>query len=144
MVVRGRYTPTKVGSFKEVCDLLQIGKTRTSPFHPRSDGRVERTNRTVYNILSKYVSENQRDWDQNLDFIVMAYNSTVHESTGMSPYRLVYGEKMTMPIDIITEPSPDEEVLTAPEYVNQLQSKLRESHRLARETTKKAAERQKK
>ena len=76
----------------------------------------------------------------------MAYNSTVtiHESTGMSPYCLVYGEKMTIPIDIITKPSPEQEVLTAAEYVNQLQSKLRESHRLVRETTKKAAEWQKK
>ena len=43
-----------------------------------------------------------------------------------------FREKMTIPIDIITKPSPDEEVLTAPEYANQLQSKLRESHRRAR------------
>ena len=43
--------------FREVCALLQIGKTRTSPLHPRPDGMVERTNRSMYNILSKYVTE---------------------------------------------------------------------------------------
>ncbi|MCG8109893.1 MAG: hypothetical protein JAZ10_03920, partial [Candidatus Thiodiazotropha endolucinida] len=130
--------------FKEVCALLQIKKTRTSPLHPRSDGMVERTNRTVYNILSKYVSENQRDWDQHLDFIVMALNSTIHETTGMSPYRLVYGEKMTTPIDLMTDPIPGEEILYASDYAMQLRTKLRESHCLVREILKKAAERQKK
>ena len=102
--------------FKEVCALLQIGKTRTSPLHPRSDDMVERANRTVYNILSKYVSENQRYWDQHLDFIVMAYNNTVHESTGMSPHRLVYGEKLTIPIYIITDPIPEEEAHSTLDY----------------------------
>ena len=40
----------------------------------------------------------------------------------MSPYRLalVYGGKMTIPIDILTDPIPEEEVSTAAEYVNQL------------------------
>ena len=130
--------------FKEVCALLQIGKTRTSPVHPRSDGIVEQANRTVNNILSKYVSENQRDWDPHLDFIVMAYNSTEHESTGMSPHRLVYGEKMTIPIDILTDPIAGEEAPMTSDYVVQLQSKLIKSHRLVRNTTKKAAERKKK
>ena len=58
----------------------------------------------VFIILSKYIDENQRDWDKHLDFIVMAYNSYVHESTEMSPHRLVYGEGMAMPIDIIYDP----------------------------------------
>ena len=134
----------KSALFKEVCALLQTGKTRRSPLHPRSDGMVERANRTVYNILSKLISENQRDWDQHLDFKVMDYNSTVHESTGMSPHRLVYGEKMTILIEILTDPIAGEEAPMTWDYVVQLQSKLRECHRLVRNTTKKAAERQKK
>lgn len=78
---------------------------------------VERTNRSVYNILSQCVTENHRDWDQHLDLIVMAYNSTVHESTGMSPYRLVFVEKMTVHIGLLIDPVPGEEISTASEYV---------------------------
>ena len=74
----------------------------------------------------------------------MAYNSTVHESTGMSPHMLVYGEKMTIPIDILTDPIAGEEAPMTSDYVVQLQSKLREFHHLVRNTIKKAAERQKK
>ena len=76
--------------FREMCKLLEINKSQTTPLHPSSDGLVERMNRTVKNILSKYVREDQKDWDTHLDFIVMAYNSTPQESTGVSPHRLVF------------------------------------------------------
>ena len=41
--------------FKEMCQLLEINKTRTTPFHPRSNGMIERVNRTVNDMLSKYI-----------------------------------------------------------------------------------------
>ena len=52
--------------FSEMCRLLQIEKTRTTPYHPESDGMVERFNRTLCGMLSAYVAENHRDWDIHL------------------------------------------------------------------------------
>ena len=49
----------------------------------------------------------QKDWDTHIDFIVMAYNTTPQESTGVCPHRLVYGEEMLMPLDIMTENTPE-------------------------------------
>ncbi|CAC5370884.1 unnamed protein product [Mytilus coruscus] len=46
--------------FKELCQLLEIHKTRTTSLHPRSDGMVERMNRTVNDMLSKYIKTHQR------------------------------------------------------------------------------------
>ena len=68
------------------CDTLQTCKTRTTPFHPQSDGATERVIRTVNVMLSKVVSENQKDWDEKLPGVMMVYNSAVHESTGFTPY----------------------------------------------------------
>ena len=44
---------------KEICSLLGIHKTRTTPYHPQSDGLVERFNRTLLNMLSLATSEDQ-------------------------------------------------------------------------------------
>ena len=49
--------------FQEMCRILEIDKTRTTTLRPQSDGMVERFNRTLEAMLSKFVSENQKDWD---------------------------------------------------------------------------------
>jgi transposase InsO family protein len=65
-----------------VCRLLQIQKTRTTPYHPQSDGMVERNNRTILTMLSAFVNEHQNDWDEHLPYISMAYRAAEHETTG--------------------------------------------------------------
>ena len=47
--------------FAEMCQLLGITKTRTTPLYPESDGMVERFNRTIESQISKFVDANQRD-----------------------------------------------------------------------------------
>ena len=56
----------------EVCKLLDIEKTRTSPLHPQSDGQVERYNRTLIEMLRGKLQENQEDWDLQLQTCMMA------------------------------------------------------------------------
>ncbi|VDI58319.1 Hypothetical predicted protein [Mytilus galloprovincialis] len=73
------------GLFKELCAKLKIDKTRTTSFRPQSNGLVERYNRTLENTISKYISKNQRDWDEQLPWALMAYNSSEHETTKFSP-----------------------------------------------------------
>ena len=52
--------------FKEICMLLGIDKKRSTSFHPQTNGIQERFNRTIEDMLSKYISTNQRDWDEHL------------------------------------------------------------------------------
>ena len=77
--------------FQNLCTMFDITKTRTTPAHPRSDGMVERLNRTIKEMLSKYIEIKQTDWDDFIDTVVMAYNTSVHETTGFTPYRMVFG-----------------------------------------------------
>ena len=67
---QGRNFESKV--FQEMCKSLGMDKTRTMPLHPQSDGMVERFNRTIEEMLSKFVTENQRDWDSHLPILMMA------------------------------------------------------------------------
>ena len=84
----------------EIYQLMGVKKTRTTAYHPQCDGLVERQNRTLQNILSSFVSEHSVDWDEWLAQAVFAYNTSVHESTGISPYEMVFGRPARMPIEV--------------------------------------------
>lgn len=88
--------------FSQVCKLLHIQKWRTIPFHPQSNGRVERVHRTVTKMLSYYVGKAHNDGDRYVAFITSSYNSRVHESTGYSPHEAVFGRPMNSPFEIDT------------------------------------------
>ena len=77
---------------QELCILCGSHQTRTTPYQPQSDGLVERFNRTLLMMLAMFASKNREDWDDLLPAVMMAYRSSVHKSTGFSPYRLVFGE----------------------------------------------------
>ena len=92
--------------FSELCKLLQIEKTRTTPYHPQSDGMVERFNRTLTKMISMFVDDNHRNWDEQIPYVMMAYRATEHETTGMSPNMLMLGRETSTPLDIMFEMPP--------------------------------------
>ena len=57
-------------------------------------------NRTLLMMLAMFAGKNLEDWDDLLPAVMMAYRSSVHESTRFSPYRLMFGEECTLPMDI--------------------------------------------
>ena len=61
---------------------------------------VERFNGTLLMMLAMFAGKNRKDWDDLLPAVMMAYRSSVHESTRFSPYRLMFGEECTLPMDI--------------------------------------------
>ena len=79
---------------------IQIDKTRTTSFHPQSKTVIERMNRTLLNMLAKTVDDFRSNWTQQLPYVMMAFRTSVHESTGYTPQFPVFGEEITLPIDI--------------------------------------------
>ena len=78
----------------EVCNLLGIRKTKTTPYyHPQCDGLVERFNRTLLDMLATTTRENPFDWENQLRKVCMAYNTSVHSSTGFTPFYLMFGRQ---------------------------------------------------
>ena len=53
-------------------------------------------------MLAMFAGAHRDDWDDLLPAVMMAYRSSVHELTGFSPYRLMFGEECTPP----TPPPP--------------------------------------
>ena len=129
--------------FQEMCVLLGIEKTRTTAFYPASDGLVERIQRTIEDMLSKYIQSNQRNWDELLPLILMAYRSSKHESTNMTPNMMMLGREIDLPVDLIYPPPPTEAKQPNDEYVIELQNRMKMVHEMARESLLKAGQKQK-
>ena len=92
--------------------------------------------------MSKLVASNQKDWDTHLDYIVMAYNSTPQESTGYSPYRLLYGEEIALPIDILSpiiSETVDQNEKFVTEYAFDLQNRLKDTYSLVQKNLQKVS-----
>ena len=89
------------GVLQEVCRLLKIYKSCTTPYHPESDGLVECFNRTLISMLATTVHDNPIDWESHLKKVCMAYNTSVHSSTGFSPFYLMFGRQAKLPLDIV-------------------------------------------
>ena len=86
----------------EVDTLLQrygVQHHRSSVYRPQTNGAVEAANKNIKRILRKVV-ETSRDWSENLPFLLCAYRTSFHTSTGASPYSLVYGMEAVFPIEI--------------------------------------------
>ena len=126
----------------EVSRLLKIDKTRTSPYHPQGNGQVERHNRVIADVISKYCADNPRTWDKLLPYLSFIYNTTIHRTTQATPYSLVYGQECQYPIDLFY-PKPNDEELTRDSFAEDLSRLFREAHASARESLRVNQRRQK-
>ena len=85
---------------REICKRLNIKKSRTTPYHAQGNGQTERFNHTLCNMLSMYVQQDQRDWDDRLPFVMLAYRTSVNETTKETPFYLFYGRRARLPVDV--------------------------------------------
>ncbi|UYV65651.1 hypothetical protein LAZ67_3004955 [Cordylochernes scorpioides] len=78
---------------KEVMKMCKVKHCFTTSYHPQTNGLTERLNRTLINMISMYVNTDQKNWDEILPFITHAYNTTIQETTGYSPFFLLFGRE---------------------------------------------------
>ena len=126
----------------EVMSAIIREVLRTTPLRPQSDGMVERFNRTLEAMLSKFVDENQKDWDLYLPLLMMAYRSSVHESTGFSPNEMMLGREALLPLDLVIGQAESTGKSTT-EYAAKLSEQMERTHQFARQHLKLSSDRQK-
>jgi transposase InsO family protein len=135
---QGRNFESKL--IQEICELLQIHKTRISPYHPQADGLVERFNSTLEAMLSKYVNENQKNWDECLQLVMLAYRSSVQESTRQTPYFMTFGREVRLPLDIMFGGTESKESVNM--YAEAVRNSLEKAYKDVRERMKVVQKRQ--
>ena len=105
----------------ELCDLLDIHKLRTSPYHPECDGLSERFNRTLVSMVKAFTNDKMDNWDKPLEILAFAYNTATHSTTRCTPFELVYARKPKVPIDLCLGGVPVELALTPEQYAASIQ-----------------------
>lgn len=114
------------------CEMLGIDRSKTTSFHPQSNSIVERTNRTLLGMFSKFLENHQHaEWDRNLPLLLLGLRSQVHRSLGVSPFCVMFGREPRLPVQVeIGEPSRGR-TKSITEYIDELRSNLRALHSVA-------------
>lgn len=126
---------------KSIYEYFGIRKLSTTPYHPEGNGLVERFNRTLTEMISHY-TQDQRDWDEIVPYVIFAYRNAPQESTGESPFFLMYGRDATLPFDEILKPQGIRYAI-AENYKEEMAARLSKAFTQARENLQKAAENRK-
>ena len=131
--------------FQSLCTLLEIHKSRTTSYHPESNGQVERMNRTLMDALRCYVDNKQDTWDQYLPHLACALRTSVNRDTGFTPFKMMFGREMNIPCDLMYRLPPSKQTGEDYEdYVLRLKKSLEEQYDFARKNMGAATHRMKK
>ncbi len=138
---QGRDFESKI--VKELCALIGASKIRTTPYHPRGNP-VERYNRTLLDMLGTLEDKDKYHWRDFVKPLTHAYNCTRNDTTGYSPYELMFGRQPRLPIDLVLGTYPGKATSRSySDYVKTLRDSLQESYTLASEHSKKMGEKNK-
>jgi len=87
----------------KLLEKFQIQQKFSTPYHPQTNGLVERFNKTLCGALAKLTYEHQKDWDLFISPVLFAYRTSKHSTTQMTPFYLLYGREAKLPIDAPVE-----------------------------------------
>lgn len=116
---------------KEMYQVTGTKQTTTVSHCPTGNSTVERLNQSVLNMLGTLSLEQKSHWKDFLPSVMYAYNSTVHESTGYSPFYLMFCRNPRLPVDIIlgVESMDGMDEISYSDYVRKVREDLRRAYK---------------
>ena len=130
--------------FPELGKIAQVQKIHTMPYNLKGNAQCEKFNQTLLNMIGTLEPADQAKWQQWVPTLTHTYNCTCCESTGFSPYYLMYGRLPHLPIDIeygVTQPELIDQ--SRQSYARKLQAHLNWTFKVAKDVNEKESQHQK-
>ena len=123
---------------QKLYELLGAKPIKTTPYHPQTDGLVEHFNQTLKSMLKQILAGDSHSWDLMLPYVLFVYREEPQESTGISPFELIYSRDVRGPLDVLKESwsSGEKEMDDILTYVMKTQERMELASQVARENSK--------
>ena len=110
---------------RATCKQLGVKQIRTTPYHPQSNGCVERLHGSLLPMLRK-TTRKGLEWHLQLKYALFALRVTPNRSTGFPPAQIAFGHNLCSPLDLLAdelEPSTSSNVKVS-EWVEKLMERI--------------------
>ena len=124
-------------------ELCGVQHSHTTPYHPQGNVQVERFNRTLLWMLRTFPETQKSRWAEHLNHVLHAYNCTKHESTGYSPFFLLFGRHPRLPVDLIFGTEDETNHVNHSQYAEKWRKTMTEAYKLAGKKSSEAGTRAK-
>ena len=105
---------------------LRVQSITTSAYHPAANGQVERLNGSLSTSLQAMCDAKGADWCDWLQWFAFAYRSAAQDSTGMSPYSILFGREPNFPSDLMYGPEPRADATDPLHYRKAIATRLKD------------------
>ena len=118
--------------FHKLCGCKGV---RTSPYHPQANGHVERFHSTLKQMLKKVIQDQPKQWHRFLPALLFAAREVPCESTGFSPFQLMFGREVRGPVQLLcevwTQEQKEETYLPVYRYLFELKKRITDTCEIA-------------
>jgi hypothetical protein len=91
----------------------------STTYHPQSDGKTERVNQVIEDMLRMNVMDKPSKWEDYLHLVEFAYNNGYQDSLKMSTFEALYGRKCNT---LVSWDSPTDRVVLRPEFLKDMEN----------------------
>lgn len=126
--------------FKQICKLFGIVKIQTTPYHPQTNGALERHHKPLADYLRAFSRNNPSTWDKLLPYAMYVHNNSLNAATQIAPNDCIFGYISEIPSKIKRDPGTqynfDCEYLNLRHEIHKVWKWVRENQEKYKEITK--------
>jgi hypothetical protein len=86
--------------FSEFVESMKIKLLNSSPYYVQANGQAKASNKVLIKIIKRRIKDNLRRWHKKLSEALWAHRTSRHGATKVTPFELVYGQKVVLPVEI--------------------------------------------